>query len=793
MQIIFRKIHGQETPAAGELWVRPRHEADRGTCGLALLVLERGSQSLEQGTGPWTHLVISAAGTSPNLDEMLAASLALCQIEGKTIPEGFKAIARYAEIARKGLKPSDLPPEKSLEGMFLAVLNFNGPDLNDPRIADRFLASWQRMFTHLLEAAQAGRDPFTTPLFETCHDLAQERAYLTSDQEVYRQDVLRGERWQVKLPDGPADSSGLLLRKPRSLLFKYWARRDPHAPKGAAYLFLAVEWERGEWVFSTDPVMRLSLKSLAETLDAAESTANPERPANNPWYDGKDHQHTLAASPKGGSRLPEKQILRIVRTWARAKPAHQQAAVGLAIASFALGAMLVGLALTFFKPVVPTVPSVPVKDPHIVETTDARPKGLVLKEILVDGVARPRSSDDKPADLAMLPYFAETVELEQNGRIDFPVENDFDRPVKLRVTVAPADASIKTLNAAWKITLDGKTLLASKNQAEGVSELKTKLPANPGSFRFQLTHLDQKDAKAKVRIECLPDPSKSRLHILAIGVSEYAMKKKSLRWADKDAVDLVNALQLQNKSSPLFSEIIVHRKPYKGRPIKGLLTNDEATQSNILTELASLRESALEDDLALVFFSGHGKQQERSRHYFFLPHDFDAGKELDASAVSWDAMRRYVVEMPCPTVIILDTCHSGAAGMGSRGTATKTELKRAVEEAMVHFAKARRGIGILAACLSDQSAIEKEDWQHGVLSLAILECVTGRRLASTGPKSPPLPVEQSRAGVISLHDLHRYAEARVAELMGEEQAVDLRRFQDLDPRQIPIAAFERKD
>ena len=194
------------------------------------------------------------------------------------------------------------------------------------------------------------------------------------------------------------------------------------------------------------------------------------------------------------------------------------------------------------------------------------------------------------------------------------------------------------------------------------------------------------------------------------------------------------------------------------------------------------------------------KQQERSHHYFFLPYDYDSAKELDASSVSWDAMRRYVVDMPCPTVIILDTCHSGLRPLGHRAstTSTKAELKtKAVEEALVHFAKAKRGIGILAACLGDQQAIEENDrWKHGVLTLAILECVTGKRIAAAGPNSPPLPSEKARAGVISLNDLYKYSEVRVAELireLGYEQAVDLRRFQDLDPRQIPIAAFQKED
>src|SRR5439155_10081304 len=123
-------------------------------------------------------------------------------------------------------------------------------------------------------------------------------------------DVLSGERWYVRIPGGPPEGAGLLLRRPKSLLFKYWARQDAEAPGGQGYVFLAVDWGDGKWVFSTPPLHRLPIKPLADALQAAEAAKDPQHAQKDPWFDGKPFGHTLVAAPRAGTRLGEPQVLR---------------------------------------------------------------------------------------------------------------------------------------------------------------------------------------------------------------------------------------------------------------------------------------------------------------------------------------------------------------------------------------------------------------------------------------------------------------------------------------------------
>lgn len=333
MEVEFRLFPASEQPpAAGEIHVVPRR-ADQEHWSMlrptmALLVLERGLDALPRGTGDVARVVIPA---DPTLDDMLAARFAMRLLEGRALPGGLKAFADYAATAREGYRPGQVPLDVSPEGIFQAIRNdaddfTRSLDLTDPPAARRFLAAWDRMAARIEQAAEAGIDPTRTAIFADGPEFLHERAILAKDHDRYRHDVLRGERWRVQLPDCPTPAAGLLLRQPRSLLFKYWSRQDPEAPGGQGYQFLATCVQEGgrsapvvTWILSTDPNHSVSIKVLAEHLQAAEAAIDASGAAGDPWYDGRRHRHTLVASPRGGTKLAEAEVLRIIKKLARAR------------------------------------------------------------------------------------------------------------------------------------------------------------------------------------------------------------------------------------------------------------------------------------------------------------------------------------------------------------------------------------------------------------------------------------------------------------------------------------------
>jgi hypothetical protein len=331
-------LEGEEVPAGVlRLDAMPACAVDR--LGKAAYVLGQGLKDFPCGAEPIHTIVLQK---HPAFDDMLAAEFAEWILMGRPLPAGAQAFAKYAALAREGIAPGDVPLERSIEGVYKALRALCGEDLSEPKANDAFQRAWRELADRVMSAADNKDDPFKVPLLDG-PDFERERTYLKRDQEVYRRDIERGERWTVRLPGGPPRASGLLLRQPKSLLFPQWSRQDQNAAKGDSYLFLAVHYAERDWVFSTDPVQRLSLKPLYEQLQAAELTQDPELAKKNPWFDGARFHHTLIAAPKGGAQISDKAILKIVQTWTAAKKAGLRRPV-VALASAALVLILAWLA-----------------------------------------------------------------------------------------------------------------------------------------------------------------------------------------------------------------------------------------------------------------------------------------------------------------------------------------------------------------------------------------------------------------------------------------------------------------
>ena len=256
----------------------------------------------------------------PTLDEMLAAAFAGELLAGRPLPAAAEAFANYAALAREGLTPGSVSLEVSMQGIFKAIRSQAGDDLTVPENGERFADDWARMVRYILPAVAAGQDPFTTSPFAEGSEFARERTFLARDLGVFRQDVLRGEQWIVDIPDGPPKGRALVLRQPKSLLFKHWARSEADSGSAQPYIFLAVTEAPGHWVFSTDPVQKLPIRSLAEALQKEEAAKNLQVTDENRWFDGKPFGYTLVAAPHSGTKLADREVLAIVRRWSHAQP-----------------------------------------------------------------------------------------------------------------------------------------------------------------------------------------------------------------------------------------------------------------------------------------------------------------------------------------------------------------------------------------------------------------------------------------------------------------------------------------
>jgi hypothetical protein len=390
---------------------------------------------------------------------------------------------------------------------------------------------------------------------------------------------------------------------------------------------LAVHWGKGNWVFSTDPVHHLPIKPLAEALQAAEAGHDAARAGRDPWFDGKPFAHTLVAAPHEGTLLPQEEVLRLVRRWARARP---------------LGAN--------------------------------RRRWAV------------------PAALAACLIVAAVAAWGLRGAL----------------LVRPPTSTIESLRGFQPDPDDN--------------------PARPGL-------------------------GPRSLFLLAVGVSAYKNSRYNLDYPRTDAEKLVEAFQRQKGRA--FAEVRAD-----------LLTDQAATREGVVDALDRLAHQPItQHDLVVVAVSGHGANTDND-NYYFLPHDYN---DRASGGVYWDDFKRSLGDLPCPVLVVMDTCHSGTITLsGFKDAHPEEELKRAVKRGVDHFGQSPKGVVVMAACLSQQKAREKQDWQHGALTLAFLEGITGQRLYAR--KGKPLPQEQGQKEV-TLQDLDTYVTYRVQELVGSGQAV----------------------
>jgi WD40 repeat protein len=244
-----------------------------------------------------------------------------------------------------------------------------------------------------------------------------------------------------------------------------------------------------------------------------------------------------------------------------------------------------------------------------------------------------------------------------------------------------------------------------------------------------------KARKEVQRVTGSAKPPGARLHVLAMGVSEYgvAASNLALKFAAKDAHDLIAAIvDTQDTNGPyrgsggLYAEI----KPR-------LLLNADASKKRIFAELAAIQRTIAEDDTAIIMFAGHGMTIDGE--FYLLPHDVDATElaTIKATAIPARGFQKEVerVARHGRVLILLDACQSGAFAFDNL-TASNADTLRGI--------MASGNATVLTSSRGTQTSREDEAWQNGAFTKVLLEAL-----------SDP-DADSDRNGVISMNELAKY-------------------------------------
>ncbi len=781
MDFVFRPFRPEDlaAPAAGELYLPPRRPGDTGRPRLALFVLEAGPDGFVRGEGPVERIVID--WYSPTLDDMLAATFLERCLAGAPLPAGARPFAAYAGVALEGVRPdSGIPLESSLLGIYLALRHLN--DLTDPCAEANFRTGWDAIGRWVLQAAERGLDPLSTPPGDA-GEFARERAFLVDDRRKYYEDVRRGDQWVAHIPGGPPRAAALLLRQPRSLLFPYWCRTDPEAWGGKGYAFLAVHQGEGEWRCSTDPALRLSIQPLADAVRAAEARSPREAGQNQVWFNGRPLGRRPILAPKTGSRLSDADVLRIIKVWTGAKGGGAvRLRQALRVAATAAALLFVSLAtVTLWSgrwgphddTGVPPRAGPPETHPPTGEDRAVRVSadGEPVRPDFVH-MATAAESDlvfAVQCDVLLPPSRTTEVAFETDRRVSQAIR------VRFRLTRGPGR---RVALRRVRVNDTGHDLLPDAGAGPGVETPGLPGFLRPGENRItaDLANEGAEAVRVTLLLEVTPDLAyRPDLYLLSVGISAYRDRALNLRYARADAEDVVRAFRLLRGNR--YGDVIV--SPDLGA---GALTDGQATQANVLRELAWLTDHADPHGLAVVTLSGHMRTDRGGRLSIPL-YEYGQGADPGEGALPVREMGALLAHARCPVIVFLDGCQP-AAGPGLPPEELRPDqLREAVWSEMQALADSRDGVAVFAAC-GDPGG-QGRYWQHGALTLALLECLRGRRLFG-GKRGPPLPVPPADMP-LTLDDLGAYAQDRVAGLVGGGRpvVVDATRGMRLD--QFPIA------
>jgi hypothetical protein len=204
-----------------------------------------------------------------------------------------------------------------------------------------------------------------------------------------------------------------------------------------------------------------------------------------------------------------------------------------------------------------------------------------------------------------------------------------------------------------------------------------------------------------------------------IGISDYKDTHiPSLRYASKDASS--------------FYDWVVSPTGGKLPPSRvQLLLDKEATQENIRNALFVWLKQALEEDVVLIYFAGHGSPDSPdSQNLFLLPHDTKYDNIATTGFPMWDietALKRFVKAKK--VIVMADACHSGGIGQeydiarrSSRGIKVNP-----INSGIHNLSNIGDGICVISASSDDQYSQESEKWGggHGVFTHFLLEGLRG--------------------------------------------------------------------
>jgi uncharacterized caspase-like protein len=268
-------------------------------------------------------------------------------------------------------------------------------------------------------------------------------------------------------------------------------------------------------------------------------------------------------------------------------------------------------------------------------------------------------------------------------------------------------------------------------------------------------------------MECTKNFAKPDLYIFAVGVSKYKDSTMNLTYSDKDVKDIAALFTEKNKINLYYANVYVK-----------LLTNKEATVSNVQTAAAFLKNSKPNDQV-ILFYSGHGLIDPKLDYYVAM-NDVDFMNPASGGLLYTHFQDLFDGLQARKRLLLIDACHSGEIDKDEytpSALASNNEEQVVVEKELQFRGKKVIGIGnanelmkelftdirketgatVIASSSGTEYSVESPTWKNGVFTFALKEALSDMK------------ADRNKDKEITLTETREYLIKRVKELTGGEQ------------------------
>lgn len=355
-----------------------------------------------------------------------------------------------------------------------------------------------------------------------------------------------------------------------------------------------------------------------------------------------------------------------------------------------------------------------------------------------------------PSDIAQKDRRQPQLKLTLNGGQSLTSSAERNVTARIDISQAPAGAQDVRLfrNGSLVKVWRGDVL-----QGKSSVTLETTIPIVAGENRltaYAFNHDNIKSSDVALTVTGAESlKRKGKLHILAIGVSQYANRDYNLDYTTDDATSFASQLKLQQEKLGRYQS---------GEP--KILLNEDAKKENILAELKKLAATVQPEDGVVVYFSGHGTAQKG--RFYLIPYDIGyMGPRKNLSAEGLQAILLHSISdieleeafRPMDVgqlLLVVDACNSGQALDAEekrRGPMNSKGLAQLAYE---------KGMYIMTASQSVEEAFVSGKLKHSYLTYALVEEGLKTKVADADHNSE-----------VNLREWFDYALARVPKLREE--------------------------